>query len=296
MKALQRILLFIVIVYTGCSTKDDSIMTIDRLTDGFCLLVNDSVVISHTDIEYYDINAHILYLKNEISYFSNPEKTGFFSIYANHEEIYKGRIWPGLSSSIHAGATIMPYFKANTKYIHIDFNKNVGKNKVKDMRNDERIVQALKKYNQFHLGLQYKIVSITNSLQHSTVEIQISNDDNIDYYYLDPERTGLELYHFYSNGLYFIRVSPTKTFKHHIKIKQPQPFDLLEKHWFSLIKSGEQKTMIISYNNFDILNSGKYKAYFSLGSPSLITPDKELNYKNGRIWLGHILMEAEYVK
>src|SRR5690606_34325636 len=99
-------------------------------------------------------------------------------------------------------------------------------NYLPDPREDERIVKALKKYNQFHAGLSCEIKSVHySSSNYVKVELLLKNNDSFNYYYLDPEKTGIKLFHYFTNGLYISELENYKTYKHKIGHTKPEPWN-----------------------------------------------------------------------
>lgn len=122
------------------------------LTDGFCLMINDEVVLNHYDIDYYDFSEHEVHLNNKVTFPDDTIKSGSFTVYANMDSIYSGHIIPSYSSYLFPGPQIhsQPLLIYNT-YFPIDCVRmtDTSGNITPDPRGDERIIEALKKYNQF---------------------------------------------------------------------------------------------------------------------------------------------------
>ena len=157
-----------------------------------------------------------------------------------------------------------------------------------DPRSDPRIIQALESYNQLHIGLQCKIKSVQFGTGNQVkLELELINNDSFNYYYLDPEKMGLGLFHYFTNGLFIRDYSYQKSFTNHTNHIQPEPWDSWKMEWLSLIKSNETKTISIVYDNFDPVIPGQYKASFQF--PGLFKVSREdLVQANGRIWLGEL--------
>ena len=64
------ILTLALLLLSGCEKETDLADRLPRssieLTDGYCLVAGDQVVLNHHDISFYDYGAHLLYLKNDI--------------------------------------------------------------------------------------------------------------------------------------------------------------------------------------------------------------------------------------
>ena len=51
--------------------------------DGFCIKIADNFIITHRDIEYYDISSHIIYLKREDPFLETITEVENFTVYAD---------------------------------------------------------------------------------------------------------------------------------------------------------------------------------------------------------------------
>jgi len=162
-----------------------------------------------------------------------------------------------------------------------------------DPRSDKRIITALKKHGQYRAGLHCEIQSVQISNGKVVLNFELSNSDIIDYYYLDPDKMGIGLFHYFTNGPTFINVPFTKHFTHQETVVHPVPWDSWEKGWLTLIKSGERKNISITYNHFDVIPAGKYKVYFEFPGLNYGISQQDLILNDGRIWLGSIGTEID---
>jgi len=147
-----RLFLSLTIFFLVSCEKDET-NSVKGLTDGFCIVVNDKVVLNHTEIDYYDFSEHEIYLKNDNPFFEAPVSGETFTIYADMVSVYSGYILSSASSYLPTGAVIYtdPFLqKNNTIAIGCIIITDEFGNSDKDPRNDKRIIEALKKYNQFH--------------------------------------------------------------------------------------------------------------------------------------------------
>ena len=134
-----------------------------ELTDGYCLVAGDQVVLNHYDIEHYDYGTHLIYLKDHMFSEELLEEAGALTVYAGGEEVYTVSTQPGYSSFAPSGPIIwtFPTFYADN-IIAIDligtYEVMLGKNA--DSREDPRIIKALEKYGQYYKGLHCEIISM----------------------------------------------------------------------------------------------------------------------------------------
>ena len=159
-------------IFSISCDKSDTDLNSDS-KDGFNLVINDTIIYNSTHINFYDFSSQLIYLKagNSFSYSSY----GAFSIWVGNEEIYTGQIVPGYSSMLFLGPVIhcAPTFYKDY-IIPISFNQltdNAG-NSNDDPRYDTRIIEALKKFNQYKKGLSGEILSV-QKLTDSKVKITI---------------------------------------------------------------------------------------------------------------------------
>jgi len=295
MRIKLAFLIIIFIGFIGC--EKDEIDFNEDLPDGFCIVSNDEVVLNHFDIEYYDCSSHLIYLKDNKSFADDIESIGDFKVFANREEIYSGRTYSGFSSFFPSG----PYIPTDPSFygdyiVPIGFNQitdTLG-NSLDDLRGDERIVQALKKYNQFHAGLSCEIKSIQYlSVNNVKVELLLKNNDSFNYYYLDPDKTGIGLFHYFTNGLFIRAFNSFESYTHKIEIISADPWNLWKRDWLSIINGNESKTIIITYENFEVVEPGLYKATFEYPGLSFQIDKKDILQENGQIWLGKLNMVKE---
>lgn len=271
-----------------------------ELPDGFCMVFADSVILSHEQIDYYDYSAHMVYLKNISHIIQDYESGAEFKVYADREEIYTGLIHPSYSSTLPMSPVIhsMP-IRYGDYVISIDQIQVVDTSGIPgtDVRNDARIVQALQKYGQFHEGLECEIDTIyhTEENNHVTVRLELKNNDSYSYYYLDPDKMGEGLFHYFTNGLVLWDFGEMSFYENQMEHIQPDPWDSWEPEWLSLLQSGETRLLTFSYDSFDVLSSGTYRAYFNFPGLSYQVGFNEVSQENGRIWLGTIHMTTDLV-
>lgn len=290
-------LLFMVLLLMGCEKNEPE--TIRELTDGFCMVSNDKVILNHHDIDYYDYSTHLIYLKDNKSFEKDFEEIGAFSVYADGIEIYSGQTFPGYSSYLPSGAVIHthPYFYGDF-VLAIGFTNrfDASGNPKPDPRADNRIIEALKKHDQFHAGLSCEIKSVHySSPQQVVVELKLKNNDSFNYYYLDPDKMGIQLFHYFNNGLSLRDFAHEKFFTHKMGVTQPEPWDAWKIEWLSIIKSHETKNITLTYTNFENLPPGTYKATFEFPGLGYQVSKNEHQQKDGRIWLGGLSVVKDIV-
>jgi hypothetical protein len=296
MKAYYLLLLFVLTTLLSCEMENNDLN--DDLTDGFCIIFGNEHVLNHAEIDFYDFSTHLIYLKNSSSFIKDYETGGGFKVYADRKEIYTGLIHPGYSSYLPSSPVIHsnPFYYQD-HIIQIDFIQIFdSEGKIKpDIRADEKIAQALKKYNQYRVGLSVSINSLQYSSENNevTIQLQLQNTDSFNYYYLDPEKMGMDLFHYFTNGLTVMDLINKKSYSHGIVPTHPEPWDAWKNEWLSMIESNENKLITLVYKNFDIIPSGEFKACFTFPGLTHQVAREDIQQGNGRIWLGKLLAIEE---
>ncbi len=279
--------IIILVLIFGCEKRDNDLDI--EIKDGFSLVINDSITYNSNSIDFYDFSSHLVYLKAGHNFtFSNR---GTFSVLVDNELIYTGHMFPGYSSYLPMGPVIhcAPTFYGDY-IIPIGFNQFIDStgHSNKDPRDDSRIIEALKKSNQYKKGLTSDILSV-QKLSNNKVQItlQLTNLDSESLLYLDLGKMGLNLFHYFTNGL-IIRDSQNNSYTHKLTVEEPEPWDSWKIDWLSVLKSNEAKTISVTYNDFDIIPSGEYTVFFNYPGLSSQIEKEELQQNSGRIWLGQL--------
>ncbi len=282
-------------IFCGCE-HDEPVVS----GAGVSMTVGDKVVLTSKDIDYYDLSSHFIYLKKANSFLTDDKFVrDSFEVYANGEKIYKGEFRSWAMSSMPFGPAIYtPSLFHGDYVIPIVFGSYTDQNGKKvpavDPRSDERIISALKSWNQLHVGLKCEIKSVgINAGGKVSLILELTNNDSFNYYYLDPEKMGLGLFHYFTNGLSLWSPTLKKSFDNHVQHIQPQSWDSWNISWMSVIHSNERKTISINYTNFDPLSAGHYKLYFQFPGLQQVEKD-DLVQRNGRIWLGTLDLSQDF--
>jgi hypothetical protein len=248
--------------------------------------------ITSSDIDCYDFSSHYVYLKKEKP-FLKEIVIGNFCVYIADKEIYKGLLHPVYSSTMSQGVVVytpnilLPDYIFNIDWIYI--LQHADDPLPNDPRDNQEIINSLKTNDLYREGLSCEIQSV-RFLSNNGVELKfkLTNNDNINYYHLDPDKMGFGLFHYFTNGPAFLNVGNPEYYCHKMEVVHPDPWDSWQKEWLSLIKGKETKIFTIEYNLFEQMPAGKYRVSFSF--PGLTHVDrKDLNQIDGRIWLGESL-------
>jgi hypothetical protein len=236
-----------------------------------------------SDIELYDTSTHIIYFKAEHDEFKNLDK-GTFTFLDNGDLIYSGSLWPGYSSLGPSG----PFIMSPSMYGNYALRIGYWRFDKPDIRKDPRMIQILKQHNLLHSGLAILSSSIEITGTQLTFRFTISNQDQSDLLILDINKTGPNLFHYFTNGLYIHDLSHYEVFSSTIQHQLPDPWNIWKTEWLSEIKSGDSKEYTINYALENPLSSGEYIATFEFpGLEYQVTKD-QLYQGESRIWLGDV--------
>lgn len=294
-------LILLLFTATGCETDPADLLPDSslELTDGFCLVSGDQVVLNHRGIQYYDYGTHLIYLKNQRSSHEILEAGGELQVYAGGKKIYTATIQPGYSSLMPVGPVIWSHPTFYPDYLlAIDQVNSYGflTGKVTDLREDDRIVEALEKYDQYRGGLEARITSVWYAPPGELrLNMRLHNRDQVNYYYLDPEKMGMGLYHYFTNGVTLWDTMARESYTSLVEHVQPDPWDGWDLDWMSLLEGGESVNITLEYTSFETVPPGDYQVLFQLPGLQNQVERDQLDQAHGRIWLGKLLLRGEQV-
>jgi hypothetical protein len=278
--------LAIILTLTACESVFNN-------PDDYLFKTDDGLEYKYSDFELYDSSTRIFYLRTNHPEFKNDKSSGF-SLLTNGEEIYKGVFWPAFSSSLPSGpyissfSSFYPDYTIRIEHMTIDNEPN-------DPRNDPRIISALKEHNLLHSGLSVTINSINIVGTQLTFKFTVTNQDESDLLILDPDKTGPNLFHYFTNGLSLRKLTYEEVFSSQITPFTPTPFDSWSASWLSKLNAGDSREFTINYPINSPINPGYYNASFEFpGLTHGVTKD-QLYHDNARIWIGNIFLTGEVI-
>jgi len=171
-----------------------------------------------------------------------------------------------------------------------------------DPRYDSRIISVLKRANLYHAGLSCTIdnVAIIDNDQatdqsHIQFTFTIENKDSINFYILDPELTGSELFHFFTGGMLLYTSDYQRLYEYKGPHTTPQPWDSVKREWLTLLEDGKKISRTLSYETYNYLDPGKYICNFTYPGAGYQVNKNERELAQGRIWLGEIATTLEII-
>ncbi len=271
---------------------------------GFYIEISDGTIITEDDLLYYDSSSCILFLKDLIYLSYKESESGnllenWFTVFVNGDTIYQGAIYP--YDYMTSAGPPLPFIIYRD--IH-DLDRSVLEIRFagfsNDLRNDSRIINALKNSGLLFSGITFTIdsVEVFDFFPYDSVRCVISvyNPDPINYYILDPQKMGETYYSLYNGGLVFTRHETG--YETGFEGIYHSEYGTITEEDFSLLKANSSLSFAFSSTTYFISFSGIYKCTFNLryrGS------NIDLNQPDGRIWIGNvsssidnIVIEIEY--
>ena len=274
MKKSLSFIVTVLLTLTSCEKSDNEVF----------FKIGSDREYKFSDIELYDTSAHMLYFKKVHDEFNSIE-TGSFSFLDKGATIYTGSFWPGYSSSSPSGPFIMsPPAMFGNYALKIDY-WHAGK---PDIRNDIRLIEVLNQHGLLHSGLAITSGSIEITGTQLTFRFTVTNQDESDLMIIDIDKTGPNLFHYFTNGLYIYDLSQHEIFSSTIQHQSPEPWNSWKIEWLSELKSGDSKEYIINYSINNKITPGEYYTTFEFPGLAHQVSLAQLYQGNSRIWLGDI--------
>ena len=279
MKKIAFILTLLLLALTSCESLFVN-------PDEYLFRADNGLKYKYSDFQLYDSSTHIFYFRTRHPEFKTDKFTGF-SILANGDEVYKGNFYEPYSSSMPFGPFIGSFIP-----LYQDFAFQIGfltiDNQPEDPRNDPRIIEALKQHNLLHSGLALSMDSVELSGTQLKFVFTITNKDQASLLIMDPDKMGINLFHYFTNGLIIYDAAHINVFENDIVTEKPAPWNDWKAEWLSELKSGESRHFSFDYTMKSPLEPGSYKAIFEFPGLSHQVTIDQLFQGNSRIFLGDI--------
>jgi len=273
MNKFLLIAIVVILILTSCEKSDNEVF----------FKIGSEYKYDFNDIELYDTSTHIIYFKDVHPEFEEI-LTQSFVFLENDETIYQGSFVPGYSSSIPAGPFIMSPSMYGDYVLKIDS----WHSDKPDVRNDPRMISVLNQHGLLHSGLAISSSSIQINGTQLTFRFTITNYDQSDLMIIDPDKTGPNLFHYFTNGLYIYDLAHNEIFSSTIQHKAPVPWNSWKTDWLSELKSGDSKQFTIIYTINKAIKPGEYDTTFEFPGLAYQVTKDQLYQGNCRVWLGDI--------
>jgi hypothetical protein len=255
-----------------------------NLNDEFKIEFNDGKILTEKDILFYDRSTHLIYLKSDLEL--NKIITEF-NVSVAGDTIYHGIIYSCYLSSMPPS----PYFIVNCFQYGKDILEVGYYGESNDLRNDPRITDAFENSNILRNGISCKIdkVEIRSFENYSQVicTITIQNNDNFNYYILDPGKMGDLDFNYFTGGLTLQNMDTRLTHTLRWSV-QSGTWSNINLDDLSLLKKDSKVTYTFQSSDYYKMEPGNYSARFRFCGTEHCTPNIHLNQKNGRVWVGQI--------
>jgi hypothetical protein len=254
------------------------------------LRIGDNITYDYDEIHLYDSSSHVLIFK-EIHPEFDKLKDATFEACAEGDTVYQGHFWPAYFSSMPIGAYISnnPLFLQNYA-LKIDFRSS---NNNKDLRNDPRFIKSLSDRNLLHSGLAVKISKIESNGSLISFTFTVTNMDNANLLILDPDLVGVNVFHYFTNGLSIKNISTGATTHVTIPPKAPVPLNGFLPTWLSSLSPTTTKSYTFLYSLGSALSPGEYSVTFLYPGLTSQVDIMNLYQKGTRIWLGDLTVTGK---
>lgn len=259
--------------------------------------------LSDKDISFYDWSSHCIYLKNDKRHFfpdwENNKFNEFppewadkpFVVTANREKYYIGyfsnvlsHYWiaPEISDGLNNGYPPDVLF-IDWTWLYQDYQQN-----------HPDVKQALMETGLYHSGISVTfdttdaIVNIENADTSTiTYKFTITNNDKDDLYIMDPDKSGSDLFHWFTNGPVFKNLETGKIYESGWKTTGYLPAtDYWSPDWFIKLKSGQSTIRAVILKGYPYFPTGEYIFEFRYNGQSRGMEKEVRERTDGRYWLG----------
>ncbi len=265
--------IFLLVMFASCERNDNEVF----------LRIGSEYKYTFHDIQLYDTSTHIIYFKDVHSEFEDIMQNSFLFLESG-ETIYQGGFVPGYSSSIPNS----PFIMSPSMYGNYALKIENWHPAEPDERNDPKMIAALNQHGLLHSGLAISSSSIQINGTQLSFRFTIKNHDQEDLMIIDPDKTGPNLFHYFTNGLYIYDLAHNEIFANTIQNQAPVPWNSWKTEWLSELKSGDSKQFTIIYTIKKPINPGEYDTTFEFPGLAYQVTKDQLYQGNSRIWLGDI--------
>ena len=255
------------------------------------------------DIRFYDWSSHCIYLKKDKThFFPNWENNKFnefppewadkpFVVVENGNRCYTGyfesvfshywiapSIWDFMNSRYPRDVLFIDW-----TWLYHDYPQN-----------NPNVKNALMNAGLYHGGISVTfdttdaILDIENADTSTvTYKFTITNNDEDDLYVIDPDKTGSDLFHWFTNGLTFQNIETNKIYEPRWrKYVEPPSRDYWSPDWFTKLKSGHSIQRTVVLKGYPYFPTGEYIFQFMYDG-QISGMEKEVReLADGRYWLG----------
>ena len=115
----------------------------------------------------------------------------------------------------------------------------------------------------------------------------ITNNDVDNLYIIDPDKTGSDLFHWFTNGITFQDINTKKIGEPRWrKYVSPPSYDYWSPDWFTKLKSGHSIQRTVILKGYPYFPTGEYIFQFKYNGQALAMEKEVRELADGRYWLG----------
>jgi hypothetical protein len=166
-----------------------------------------------------------------------------------------------------------------------------------DIRSDARIKNELTSLGLFHGGITVRLdsVKVLVNADTSTLEygFSITNIDADNLLVFDPDKTGSELFHYYTNGVILVDSSGKGIGS---SLKTTSPPDSFQHAWYTELYSGASISRVVQLKGYGRIPIGNLSCLFIFPSGPVNIKAQDRYYLDGRIWLGEALSNSIFIE
>lgn len=259
------------------------------------------------DIRFYDWSSHCIYLKEDKTHlipdWENKRYNAFppewadkpFVVVANGTRCYLGYLERALSPSpLWIAAQISDIM--NDMYpldvlfiewiwLYHDYPQN-----------NPNVKNALMKAGLYQGGISVTFdttdantLRMVENADTSTISYKftITNNDEDNLYIIDPDKTGSDLFHWFTNGLTFQNIETKKIYEARWrKHVTPPSLDYWSPDWFIKLESGQSIQRTVILKGYPYFPTGEYIFEFRYDGQIIGMEKEEREIEDGRYWLG----------
>jgi hypothetical protein len=258
----------------------------------FRIVKHGEVLLDDEQIERYDFSSQMIYLKNGFTLPGDMQEFGGAQVMVGDAPIYDLSYYQSFSSQSPGGAYLHDFFANVEGYaLHISFGQlfENGRAVYEDLRTAPSIQQALQQTGKYRAGLKGKIEGWEIVGDEIQVRLSLQNQDAETYLHLDPEKMGMEAFHYFTNGLSLRQPDENRWVELFPKERVSTLGNSWQREWLSPIEGNSSKTLQLTYPKPDFDLGGVQQVHFLFpGLGSQVRDRGELIQEEGRIWLGSV--------
>lgn len=251
------------------------------------LEVENNPWLKHSEIEFYDWSAHIIYLDSE----KEKEKHSgrYFVLKADQNPLFLGVFFPSYWSSIPQFPSIIAHDDFFYPMDVIGLGGYGFLENTTSLSNFGEFRNAMEKSGLLKEGIDVELTAL--KLENSstlTYTFKVTNLDTEYIYILDPEKMGDSRFHYFTNGV-GLRKGDKYYWAHDFETTASEN---IKSSWYYKLSPGKSVSRTVTLKGYDSLPTGEVTANFSFPGANIKTSGEWRKY-DGRIWIGDFRVETE---